>query len=162
MEISHSEKKAARWAHDLFILNVFFFHLLLTPATIMLDIGIKGLLIPLALSLSVIAYIYFRGQRERRWFVAAHWRLAFKRCRLLLFGYAITAAILLVAELITSGMTDVRMAEIMVTVITRIAIMPTLILVMVSVVLEASATSLVNKGEVPEKILREFPPHSHS
>lgn len=160
MGVPESEIKAARWAHDLFILNVFFFHLLLTPATIVLGIGLKGLLIPLALSLVVITYIYSRGQREQRWFVAAHWRLAFKRCKLLLIGYAITAAILLLAALLASGMKDARMADIMVTVITRIAIMPTLILVMVTVVMEATATSLAGKGEVPEKIIKEFPPHS--
>jgi hypothetical protein len=160
MDISDSDKKAARWAHDLFVLNVFFFHLLLTPATIMLGIGLKGLLIPLVLSLMVITFIYFRSQRDPRWFVAAHWRLAFKRCRLLLIGYAITAGTLLLAELLTSGMADAHMADILVTVITRIAIMPTLILVMVTVVMEASATALVNREEVPEKIIREFPPHA--
>jgi hypothetical protein len=160
MEVSESEKKAARWAHDLFVLNIFFFHLLLTPATIMLGIGLEGLLIPLALSLSVIAYIYYRGHREPRWFVAAHWRLAFNRCKLLLIGYALTAAILLLVELLTMGMKDAHMANIMVTVITRIAIIPTLIIVMVTVVMEASATSLVSRGEVPEKILKAFPPHS--
>ncbi len=160
MDVSDSEKKAARWAHDLFVLNVLFFHLLLTPATIMLGIGLKGLLVPLAASLVVIAYIYFRGQRDHRWFVAAHWRLAFKRCKLLLIGYALTGAILLLAELLTSGMQDTHMANILLTVITRIAIMPTLILVMVTVVMEASAASLVAKGEVPEKIREAFPPHS--
>jgi len=160
MDVSGSEKKAARWAHDLFVLNVLFFHLLLTPATIVLGIGLKGLLIPLVASLAVITYIYFRGQRDRRWFVAAHWRLAFKRCKLLLIGYALTGAILLLAELLTSGMQDTHMANILVTVITRIAIMPTLILVMVTVVMEASATSLVGMGEVPEKIRKEFPPHA--
>ena len=160
MTVSDSEKKAARWAHDLFVLNVFFFHLLLTPATIMLGIGLEGLLIPLALSLMVITFIYFRSQRDHRWFVAAHWRLAFKRCKLLMIGYAITGVILLLAEVLTRGMTDAHMANILVTVVTRIAIMPTLILVMVTVVMEASATSLVNKGEVPEKIMKEFPPHA--
>ncbi len=160
MEVSDSDKKAARWAHDLFVLNIFFFHLLLTPATIMLGVGLKGLFIPLALSLSVIAYTYFRGRREPRWFVAAHWRLAFRRCKLLLIGYAITAAILLLAEVLTMGMKDAHMAQILVTVVTRIAIMPTLILVMVTVVMEASATSLVSRGEVPEKIVKAFPPHS--
>ncbi len=158
MDVSDSEKKAARWAHDLFVLNVLFFHLLLTPATIMLGIGLKGLLVPLAASLAVIAYIYFRRQRDRRWFVAAHWRLAFKRCKLLLIGYALTGAILLLAELLTSGMQDTHMANILLTVITRIAIMPTLVLVMVTVVMEASAAALAGRGEVPDKIRDEFPP----
>ena len=159
MVISETEKKSARWAHDLFVLNIFFFHLLLTPATIMLDIGLEGLLIPLGLSLIVIGYIYYRSAHESRWFVAAHWKLAFKRCKLLLIGYAITAFILLLAELLTAGMQDAHMASILVTVVTRIAIMPTLILVMVTVVMEASATSQVTRGEVPETIRKVFPSH---
>jgi len=50
------------------------------------------------------------------------------------------------------------MANIMITVVTRIAVMPTLIMAMVTVVMEASAGGLASKGEVPEKIKEAFPP----
>lgn len=158
MEISDRDKKRARWAHDLFVLNIFFFHLLLTPATLVLDIGRVGMLIPLALSGMVIAFIWYRSRREGTWFVAAHWRLAFERCKLLMMGYAASMAIFLLAELLTSGMKDAHMANIMVTVVTRIAVMPTLIMAMVTVVMEASAGGQAAKGEVPEKIVARFPP----
>ncbi len=149
MEISEEERKAARWPHDLFVLNIFFFHLLLTPATLVLGIGRAGMLIPLALSGMVIGYTWWRGRNERRAFVAWHWRLAFRRCKLLMWGYAGTAAIFLLAELLTSGMQDAHMANIMLTVVTRIAIMPTLIMAMVTVVMEASAGGQAAKGEMP-------------
>ena len=149
MELSESEKRSARWAHDLFVLNIFFFHLLLTPATLVLDLGRKGMLIPLAFSGVVIAYTWWRARSEQRPFVAAHWQLAFRRCKLLIWGYAGTAAIFLLAELLTSGMKDAHMANIMLTVVTRIAIMPTLIMAMVTVVMEAAAGGQAGKGEWP-------------
>lgn len=157
-EISDQDKKRARWAHDLFVLNILFFHLLLTPATIFLGVGQVGLLLPLSLSAIVIAFIYYRSRNEADWFVAAHWRLSFKRCRLLMIGYAISLGIFLIGWLITLGMDKESMRDIMLTVFTRIAVMPTLIMVMITVVLEASATGMVSKKEVPESIRKSFPP----
>ncbi len=151
MEITEKERKAARWAHDLFVLNIFFFHLLLTPAVLVLDIGRMGMLIPLMFSGVVIAYIWRRSRREPRPFVAAHWRLAFQRCKLLMWGYAGSIAIFLLGELFTLGMKDAHMANIMVTVVTRIAVMPTLVMAMVTVVLEASAGGLASRGALPER-----------
>ena len=159
-EITAKDKKRARWAHDLFVLNILFFHLLLTPATIFLGVGQVGLLLPLALSGTVIGYIYFRSRKEDDGFVAAHWRLAFRRCRLLMMGYAVSAGVFLLGWLVTLGAEQESMRDIMFTVFTRIAIMPTLIMVMVTVVLEASATGLVNRGEVPGQ-KRGTPPAGH-
>jgi hypothetical protein len=41
---------------------------------------------------------------------------------------------------------------------TRIAIIPTLIAVMITSVAEASAVAVAARGEVPEKIIKAFPP----
>jgi hypothetical protein len=158
VETTEAVRKRARWAHDLFVLNILFFHLLLTPATIVLGIGELGLLLPLGLSGLVIAFIYYRSRRAADWFVAAHWRLSFSRCKLLIWGYLGSGVIFLVGWLIASGAQG-DMQHIMLVVFTRIAIMPTLILVMITVVLEASATGLVSRGEVPDQIARRFPPH---
>lgn len=153
-----AEKKRARWAHDLFVLNILFFHLLLTPATIVMGVGHIGLLLPLALSASVIAFIFYRSRKDPSWFVEAHWRLAFNRTKLLMMGYAGSLLVFGIGWLITLGVEQESMRQIMFTVFTRIAIMPTLIMAMISVVLEASATGLVSKGEVPDKIVQAFPP----
>ena len=153
-----TQKKRARWAHDLFVLNILFFHLLLTPATIVMGVGLKGLLLPLSLSAAVIAFIYYRSRKDPSWFVEAHWRLSFNRCKLLMLGYLGSLIVFGIGWLITLGMDQESMRDIMFTVFTRIAVMPTLIMAMVTVVMEASATSLVSRGEVPDKIVKVFPP----
>ena len=158
IQVSDKVKKRARWPHDLFVLNIFFFHLLLTPATILLGIGHLGLLLPLTLSGMVIGYIFFRSRSEAEWFVTAHWRLSFRRCKLLMAGYLGSAVIFLIGWLIAQGAQGESMQSIMFTVFTRIAVMPTLIMAMITVVLEASATGAVNRGEVPDVIARQYPP----
>lgn len=155
-EINDKVKKKARWPHDLFVLNIFFFHLLLTPATILLNVGQLGLLLPLALSGSVIGYIYFRSRTAPHWFVAAHWKLAFRRCKLLLGGYMGSAVIFFIGWLVSQGAQSESMQSIMFTVFTRIAIMPTLIMAMITVVLEASATGAVSRGEIPDVIAKDM------
>lgn len=154
LESTAESRKKARWAHDLFVLNIFFFHLLATPATIMLGLGHWGLLIPLSLSGAVMAFIFFRSKRETDPFIAGHWKLSWKRCRLLVYGYLGSAAIFLIGWLIAQGSQTESMQHIMFTVFTRIAVMPTLILAMVTAVLEAGATGMVNRSEVPDNLAK--------
>ncbi len=156
IDVSDQVKKRARWPHDLFVLNILFFHLLLTPATIVLGIGEWGLLLPLALSGMVIGYIFYRSRTEVEWFVAAHWRLSFRRCKLLMWGYLGSAVIFLIGWIISQGAQG-DMQHIMLIVFTRIAIMPTLIMAMVTIVMEASGAGVVNRGEVPDAIAEAFP-----
>jgi len=155
--VDDTEKKLARWPHNLFVLNIFFFNLLMTPAAIVLNVGMYGFLIPLACSLSVIAAIYLRSIKTTVWFVDMHWRLSFQRCLWLMGGYGITALLMLVGWLISLTAADARMAEIMFTAISRIAVLPTLLAVMVTVVFEAGGLQLVNKGEVPDKLVERYP-----
>lgn len=153
------ERKDAQSPHNTYILGLFLFDLFMTPAVIGLKIGMIGLLIPLFFSGSLIAYIYMRGRSGALpWFVAAHWKLAFRRCRILMLGYALTAVLVFVAWLLSSISDDHNMAQIMWTAMTRIALMPTLICVMITAVLEFSATAQAVKGEVPDKIAAAFPP----
>lgn len=153
------ERKDAQSPHNTYILGLFLFDLFMTPAVIGLKIGMIGLLIPLFFSGSLIAYIYLRGRSGALpWFVAAHWKLAFRRCKLLMLGYALTAVLVFIAWLLSSISDDHNMAQIMWTAMTRIALMPTLICVMITAVLEFSATAQAVKGEVPDKIASAFPP----
>lgn len=158
VEIDEASRKRAKWSHELYLINILFFHLLLTPATIALEIGYYGLLLPLFFSSLVIGYIYLKGRRAREWFVMVHWRLSFGRCRLLLIGYALSATLFFLGWLIAMGSDQKSMQEIMVTVFTRIAIMPTLIIVMITAVLEAGSISQVANGEVPNGMAKRFPP----
>lgn len=152
-----AEIKLAQVPHNLFVSALFLFDLLLTPAVIVLNIGMAGLLIPLTLSSLVLAYIYRRSRQSTTWFVDAHWRLAWLHGKWLLIGYAISSVLMLLAFLISS-LSSHNMQHILWTALTRVALMPTLIAVMVTAVTGASAISLTTRRDVPEKILKHFPP----
>jgi cell shape-determining protein MreD len=118
------------------------------------------LLIPLACSGGLIAYIYLRSKKTTTWFVDAHWKLAWSRGLWLLLGYAITAVLIFVAWLVSLGARDHNMEHILWTALTRIALMPTLIAVMITAVQEASAIALATKREVPDRLAASFPPRA--
>jgi len=157
-EISEEEKRLARVPHNLFVLNILLFNLLLTPAAIVLDVGMFGFLIPLTFSLAVVLYIYRRSRKQGDWFVEMHWRLSFRRCQFLMIGYGVTALLVAVAWLISLSANDAKMAEIMFTAISRVAVVPTLLAVMATVVLEAGGYHLINSGKVPDWLVNKFPP----
>jgi hypothetical protein len=152
------EVKLAQAPHNLFVSCLFLFDLMMTPAVLALKLGLVGLLFPLLCSCTLIAYIYLRSKKTTTWFVDAHWKLTFARARLLLLGYAITAALIFIAWLISLASSDHNMRHIIWTALTRIALMPTLILVLATAVLEASAIPMVTKREVPDKLAASFPP----
>lgn len=146
-EISDREVRQAQLPHNLFISGLFFFDLLMTPAVIVLDIGMVGMLIPLLCSVALLAYIYLRSKKTTHAFVDAHWRLTWRHGKWLLLGYAISATLILIAWLISLNARDAHMGHILWTALTRIALLPTLIIVMVTAVMEASALSSAGKHE---------------
>lgn len=161
-QASAIERRQAQNPHNLFVAGVFAFDLLMTPAVLSLKIGMVGLLIPLVCSGSLLAYIYLRSRKQTSWFVDVHWRLTWHRSRLLLLGYAISAFLVLVAWLLSMISNDPRMASIIWTALTRIALMPTLIFVLFTSVLEASAIAQATNGEVPDKLAAKYPPPADS
>ena len=157
-DATDAEVKQAKFPHNLFVSGLFLFDLMMTPAVIVLKIGMIGLTIPLLCSGLLIAYIYLRGQKTTSWFVDMHWKLAYSRGLWLLIGYAISTTLILLAWLISLNTQDHNMQHILWTALTRIALMPTLIMVMITAVLEASAIAQVTKREVPDKLAAKFPP----
>jgi len=158
-QVAETERNRAKNPHELFIINLIAFHLLLAPAAIALGIGTWALLLPVTFSLMVMAFIYIRTQRAvsgEPWFVMAHWQIALRRCRLLLIGYGVTGGILLLAWLLGLGMQP-NMRDIMFTALTRIGVMPTVILVFVAFVLESNALFLAARGEVPDAVVKRYP-----
>ncbi len=157
-QAGETEIKRAQVPHNLFITGLFLFDLMMTPAVIVLNIGMAGILIPLLCSGALIAYIYLRSRKTTSWFVDAHWRLSFAHGRLLLLGYGISAMLILIAWLVSLNARDASMGHILWTALTRIALVPTLIFVMVTAVLEASAIGQATKREVPDSLVKRFPP----
>lgn len=156
--ITASEFKQAQTPHNLFISGLFGFNLFMAPAVLALKLGMIGLLAPLISTGALIFYIYLRSRNTKIWFVDAHWRLALKNSRWLLLGYGVTAVLVFIAWLISLTANSASMGHIVWIALTRIAILPTLVGVMVTAILEAGAISMVSRKEVPDNLVAIFPP----
>ena len=157
-EVDEATISRAKTPHELSMLNLVAFHLLAAPAAIVLDIGLLGFLVPLGLSLSFITFVWVRShlsELHAPWFVAAHWKLSANRTKILMVGYLITAAILGFAFFVTSGSSK---ADIMMVALSRVAAVPVLITVMVCFVLESSSIYQAVRCEVPDGLVKRFPP----
>ncbi|MFA6014628.1 MAG: hypothetical protein WC742_06125 [Gallionellaceae bacterium] len=157
-EASAAQVKQATLPHNLMIVMLFAFNLLMVPAVISLHMGMLGLLLPLFSSSATIYFIYRRGKNINNEFVAAHWQLAVKNGRWLLLGYAISAVLILLAWLISLTAHEPSMKQILWTALTRIGLLPTLIAVMVTAVMEASAISQATKREAPNSSINKKHP----
>jgi hypothetical protein len=157
-DIDEMARKQAKTPHELSMLNLVACNLIAAPAAIVLDVGLLGFLIPLALSLMVIGFIWYKAGTTKEngdWFAAAHWRLSANRTRILMIGYTISAVILGMAMMATSGNSK---GDIMMVAISRVAVVPTLLTVMICFVLESGSIYQAGRGEVPDGIVKLLPP----
>lgn len=160
-KIDETTVKRAKFPHELFMVNLAGFHLLMAPAAIVLNIGVWGFLVPLLLSLTVISFTWRRACRlvtTPDWFVAMHWRLAARRTRILLAAYAIGGLILGAGFMVAAGIDKKTTQDIMLTVFSRIAVVPVLLSVMVCFVLESGSIYQASRGEVADQLVASYPP----
>lgn len=136
--------------------------------------------IPLGISLVLIALTWLRSRRPHDaagWFAAMHWRLAAGRYRLVLAGYVICAALLSVGWLGKEDTTELA-AQIMTlppamqemerrklesqdmsgAIWARIGVVPLLLAVMATIMLESGALYQAGRGELPDGLVARFPP----
>jgi hypothetical protein len=159
-EIEPTVRRKARSPHELFMFNLAVFHLMLAPISIFVMRDVTALFIPLLFSGAVFSYVFIRGKRAEKsdpWFVMAHWKLAFRRAKLLISGYAASAFIITGGWLLAQE-ADKTMQDIFLTISSRIGIMPTFILVVVTFVLESGSIYLAERGELPDGLLKKYPP----
>ena len=111
-KITEHEAYAAKTPHHIFNLNIILVHLFIPMIVLEIGNGSSELLITPFISSLIIAYTYFHGKKVAQtesWFVAAHWKLAWKRCKVLLYSYALAGLIivgyLLINKLFHGGMT---------------------------------------------------------
>ncbi len=140
---SLDEIKAAKRPHELFVLNLIFFHLLAVPAALALDFGYWGLLVPLLASTALL--FHYRHQVvqhvDREW-VQIHWQHGLRRFRWLYLGYLIVAILIGLVRLF------VEPGSIAFVALTRVAVMPAIILVLVTFVMSTAAIGRASSGEV--------------
>ena len=159
-DIEESIRRRAKTPHELFMFNLAAFHLFMAPAAIVLNLGRYAPLL-LLFPLSVIAYTWLRGRRAEKsdpWFVMAHWKLAFQRSRLLLIAYVISGAIISIGLWKSAGVDKQTTKTIILTIAERLSVVPTLLTVMVCFVLESGSIYQATRGEVPDGMIKRFPP----
>ena len=147
------ERGRAGAAHEVLMMNLAIFHLLL-PVTA-LSSGYVSILLTLALTGSavIIFWIYQKSKRtEDSSLIHAHWQLAWHRCRLLLISYAVSTVIMLLGWLLASSQPDQNMHNIILVVFSRIAAVPIILMVLALFVMSTTALSQARQGEFPKKV----------
>ncbi|MEJ2386831.1 MAG: hypothetical protein P8Y27_05805 [Chromatiaceae bacterium] len=120
-----------------------------------------GVIIPLVISLAIVAYTFVKAGGAGAggpWFVVAHWRLAPDRYKILLLSYIVGAALIGLGWLLSLTQAVRGMQELMFIALQRVAIAPVLIALMVLIMLESGSIYQAGRGEVPDGLLKRFPP----
>lgn len=138
--------KQASAAHERLMMNLAVFHLLLPVAALSSGYVLQLLAISVVGSLSVISWIAWKQKQTSQPLVQGHWQLAWKRCKLLLVAYAVSAAIMLIGLLLSSLQHDHNMATIMLVVFSRIAAVPVVLMVLALFIMETTALSHARQG----------------
>jgi hypothetical protein len=188
--IDDEQKRRGKSPHELAMINLLLFNLLAAvallagsmaePDSLIAAYKWLGVALPMALSLRVILFTWWRAASARgsgHWFVAAHWQLSARRYRVLLAAYAISAAVVSLAFVGGGGQAELerRIADLppamqemerhklesqdMGSAIwARIGVVPLLLTVMALIMLESGALYQAGRGEVPDGVIARFPP----
>ncbi|MCG6860938.1 MAG: hypothetical protein LJE70_06630 [Chromatiaceae bacterium] len=169
--VDETTRRRAKSPHELAMVNLLLINLLMLIALLagsflqqgstLVHYKLAGVLVPLAISLAVIAFTFAKSRAiatDGPWFVATHWRLATARYKILLIAYAGGAALIGLGWLLSQSQKDPGMEELMFIALQRVAIAPILISLMALIMLESGSLSQAGRGEVPDGLIERFPP----
>ncbi|WP_295607741.1 hypothetical protein [uncultured Lamprocystis sp.] len=164
-------RRQAKSPHEVAMVNLVLFNLLMLIALLggsfvesdssLAPYKILGVAVPLCISLAIVAYTWVRARRAARdgpWFLAAHWRLAGIRYRILLIAYLVGTGLIGLGWLLAHAQKSAGMQDLMFIALQRVAIAPMLITLMVLVMLESGAIYQAQRGEVPDGLVKRVPP----
>ncbi len=160
VDIDEALVKPAKAAHELFMVNLGSL-LLLGPMAILLGIGRLGIVLPIIVSLLFILFTWMRSRslaQSGPWFVHMHWRLALHNYRLLIIGFALTLLLLFISWGLEQTLDPHSPSHFLAIALTRIGVMPTIIMIFACFVIENGALNQVLRHEVPDRMIGFFPP----
>ncbi len=160
LDIPESERKQARHPHEYFLINLITNHILVF-------VGLLGMakqepyliLIVPTVSILILTYLIWRARLSRErdsWYVFAHWQLCARRSRffigmILLMGVGIAAILASVG----GNVNDLKPGHYA---IGGLVMLPTLFTVLVLIIMESDAVHKANIGEVPDGLVKRYPP----
>lgn len=170
-EVDESTRRLAKTPHELAMVNLLLFNLLMLIALLagsflpqgspLADYKLVGVLVPLAISLGIVAYSFRRAASltaSGPWFAAIHWRLATGRYKILLIAYAAGIGLIGLGWLLSLLQRTPGMQQLMFVALERVAVAPILVSLMVLIMLESGALYQAGRGEVPDSLVKRFPP----
>ncbi|MBK1621210.1 hypothetical protein CKO42_22890 [Lamprobacter modestohalophilus] len=184
------QRRKAKAAHELAMINLLLFNLLAGVAllagsmaesySVIARYKWAFVAVPLTLSVLVMLFTWARASRVRHsapWFVAAHWRLAAGRYRILLIAYLVSAAVVSLAFVGGNDQSDLerRIADLPPAlqemerhklesqdmrgaIWARIGVVPLLLTVMGLLMVESGGLYQAGRGELPDAVNAAFPP----
>lgn len=163
-DIPETQLRGAKAAHELFMVNLGAL-LLLGPLSIFLGIGRLAIVPPVFVSMLFALYAWRRNRHFAaggEWFVAMHWLLALRNYRWLFVGFALTVVFLLISWSLERSLDPHSPSHFVAVALTRIGVMPTLIMLFACFVIGNSALNQVLRHEVPDKLVAAHPPPGDS
>ncbi len=145
-----NDNKRATQPHEVLMMNLSVFHLLLPVAA--LSSGAITIILTIALIGSILttAWIAMKTRAPNASpLIQAHWQHAWKRSKLLLIGYAISAGIMLLGWALSALQSDPNMDGILLVVFSRIAAVPTILIVFILFVLSTTSVARAKQGKFP-------------
>lgn len=188
--VDESGRRRAKSPHELAMVNLLLFNLLAGVALLAGSMAAPDSMIaankwafvsvPIALSVLIMLFTWLRARRARTsepWFVAAHWRLAAGRYRILLLAYVVSAAVVSIAFVGGDDSDEIerRIANLPpalqemerhklesqdmgAAIWSRIGVVPLLITVLGLLMMESGALYQAGRGELSDAAVAAFPP----
>jgi len=151
------ENQCAAYPHEFLMTNLSVFHLLIPLVALSSDY--LNIILAASLGGSILALLWIVKKAritccdssKDTSLIKAHWQQAWKRSKLLLIGYAISASIFLLGWFIASSQADPNMFDIMLAVFSWIAAVPLVFIVFGLFVLSTVSSARAKRGEFPKK-----------
>lgn len=153
-----NERKLAKSAHDILLINLIVNHVLLFSGLAALgpDYLLFMVLIPI-FSVMTIAYLYQRSQQntiQSHSFIKAHWRITLRSCKLLARVLLLGGAVIIYAWYSYSYLEASR--GISYALAGGLGVLPIMAMVIILIILEASAMHRADDGLLPDWARQRF------
>lgn len=143
----HEQQNKFIFPHRVIIYNLLIFNLLLPIVALTTQMERTLLPLSLACSLTVIFLIWLRSRSfDESKLIDTHWKIVWKRCRIVLAAYCFSVGLEGLGSLFTLFQDDPKLREIMMIAFSRVAIVPTLLVVTPILIASTLTVRKIKKG----------------
>ena len=157
-DVSPEEIKAAKWPHEVFLINLIFNHILMFIAFLSASSLFHMVVLVPIVSFIILGYTLWRARlscKRDPWYVMCHWQVAGRRSRLFI------VMLLIMVSISTIGLLGHYylgwMKELVYALIGGAGLLPTMVTVLVLIIMESDALHMAGNGKLPEWVVARYP-----